>query len=513
MSESRLNAHELERMIESLRRAGEATGHVSYEEFVSLMPAGVPEESAPDFVRILGTIGIKVMGRPDGREADSVRTCKSGHRNPESLIGSYLRRVGQVPLLSRQDEEDAFRAIGDSEGKIRDLFNRFLFAPDMYLCVLDRICEKSDRFDHLVGGAYVGKRDVYMALVPMFRERLVGIRAKMASACSGTGDMESASADLRKCFDELSFRFDVLEKLCEDAHERIYLPYLGIASRTRDERGCSSPDEAERIESTFGMPPDEFVRSFSDIRRALEEGRKARSRIIEANQRLVVFVAKKYVGRGISFIDLIQEGNVGLVNAVRKFSVKRGHKFSTYAIWWIRQAIARAIENQSRTIRVPVHVIGQIDRMKRAEKKISQHIGRKPNDDEIGAELGVSSGRVRQLREIAQRTVSLDGKISDDDGATYGDLVKDDKSDGPTESADKNLLKERVAAMLGCLDERERGVIELRYGLLDGVQKTLDEVGLEFGVTRERIRQIELFALKKLRETNGIGRLAEFMRK
>jgi len=512
MSESRLNAHELEQMVERLRKTSELKGRVSYDEFASALPEGVPEDAISSFVRILGSIGINIVYDQCKGTERTFKERKSSHRSPESLIGSYLRRVGQVPLLSRDEEESAFHAIGDSEEKIRHLFNRFIFAPDMYLGILDRICEKGDRFDHLVGGPYVGKRDAYMELVPRFREMLLEIRNRMLSEIPA-GRSEASCSELEKCFDELSFRFDVLEKLCDDAHEQIYLPYMRIRKKAEEDGPLGSSEEAGRLEANFGMTPDEFISSFSEIRRALDEGRRARSKIIEANQRLVVFVAKKYVGRGISFIDLIQEGNVGLVNAVRKFSVKRGHKFSTYAIWWIRQAIARAIENQSRTIRVPVHVICQIDRMRRAEKKISQRIGRKPNDEEIGEEIGVTSERVRQLREIAQRTVSLDGKISDDDGATYGDLVKDDRAEGPTESADKNLLRERVSEILGCLDDRERSVIELRYGLIDGVQKTLDEVGAEFGVTRERIRQIELFALKKLRESDGIDRLAEFMRK
>lgn len=507
MPSPRLNAQEISRMIERLKGRSDSEGRVSYEVFASLLPDGVPDGSAPSFVRILGAIGIEVSADQSKAGAVPCAQRRRARRSIESLIGSYLRRVGRVRLLSREEEESAFRAIGESEGRIRDAFSRFPFAPGMYLGVLERIVEKSDRFDHLVGGPYVGKRDAYMALVPGFCERIAGIRSRMESARSGDADMEAASAELRKCFDELSFRFDVLEKLCEEAYERFYLPCAGGAD------ACGRAGAPSGMEKAIGMPPEEFVGRFSEIICAIRDGRDARSKIIEANQRLVVFVAKKYVGRGISFVDLIQEGNVGLANAVRKFSVKRGHKFSTYAIWWIRQAIARAIENQSRTIRVPVHVIGQIDRMKRAEKKIAQRIGRKPNDDEIGLELGVPPDRVRKLKEIAQRTVSLDGKIGDEDGATYGDLVKDDRSECQTESADRNLLKDRVAEILGCLDERERAVIELRYGLLDGVQKTLDEVGLEFGVTRERIRQIELFALKKLRETDGIGKLAEFMHK
>jgi RNA polymerase primary sigma factor len=258
------------------------------------------------------------------------------------------------------------------------------------------------------------------------------------------------------------------------------------------------------------MLPESFIESFSDLRRTMEDGKDARIRIIEANQRLVVFVAKKYVGRGIPFLDLIQEGNVGLMNAVRKFNHRRGHKFSTYAIWWIRQAIARAIENQARTIRVPVHVIEQMDRLKRAEKDLVQRLCRKPTDDELGREIGLSASRVEELRRTSQHTVSLDCRIGDDDGATYGDFVSDEKVDVQAESVDKGLLKERVAEVLKGLDNRERIVLESRYGLVDGMVKTLDEVGLMFNVTRERIRQIEMSAIKKLRDPGTMARLREF---
>lgn len=274
----------------------------------------------------------------------------------------------------------------------------------------------------------------------------------------------------------------------------------------------------------FGMSPEDFMSCFSDLRRAMEDGNAARTRIIEANQRLVVFVAKKYVNRGISFLDLVQEGNIGLMNAVRKFSYRRGHKFSTYAIWWIRQAIARAIENQARTIRIPVHVIEQIDMMRRADRRLMGSLGRKPTDREVAEEMSkreekigsskfsMTPERVAELRQMSQHTVSIDCKIGEDESATYGDFIHDEMAECQSDTADRNLLKEKVAEALKCLTDRERIVLDSRYGISDGVQRTLDEVGLLFNVTRERIRQIEMSAIKKLRESRCIGILAEFYR-
>lgn len=487
-------------MIAELRRRSDANGgFVPYGEFLSIAPKG----ASTRYIDVLKALGINVL-MPDTDEMGVPNGRKNGGR-AENLIGAYLRHVGQVRLLTKHEEAEAFHVIDDSEGHVREIFNRFLFAPDMYLGVLGRLSDRSERFDHIVGGVFAGRRNAYMALVPVLRGRVEGLRARMSAACSSPdGDVEGVRAELRRCFDELSFRQDVLERLCDDAYDRIYSPYLHMY---RD--GVLS-DDRTRLESMFGMPPESFIESFSDLRRTMEDGKDARIRIIEANQRLVVFVAKKYVGRGIPFLDLIQEGNVGLMNAVRKFNHKRGHKFSTYAIWWIRQAIARAIENQARTIRVPVHVIEQMDRLKRAEKDLVQRLCRTPTDDELAKEMGLPAGRVEELRRTSQHTVSLDCKIGDDDGATYGDFVSDEKVDVQAEAVDKGLLRERVAEVLKGLDSRERIVLESRYGLVDGVVKTLDEVGLMFNVTRERIRQIEMSAIKKLRDPRTMAMLMEF---
>lgn len=196
---------------------------------------------------------------------------------------------------------------------------------------------------------------------------------------------------------------------------------------------------------------------------------------------------------------------------MRKFNINRGHKFSTYAIWWIRQAIARAIENQARTIRVPVHVIEQVERLKRADRALLQKLNRQPTDGEVAKELHMSAGRISELRKIVQRTVSLDATISDEDGATYGDFIPDEKAPDVAETTDRNILRGRLSEILNVLDDRERVVIEQRYGLNDGVQRTLDEVGLLFNVTRERIRQIELSAIRKLRDPQILSILSEFI--
>ena len=479
---------QISRMLDALAKKCANEGRISFRTLLSYLPEGTPDSFASMYEDVLKSIGIEIVH-------DDKSVCQKKHRinepRPSSLIGQYLRHVGEVKLLTKDEEESAFKSICDTETVVRNVFNSFRFAPDMYLGVLDRLNERCDRFDHIVGGSYSGKRDVYMLKVPLFREKLERVRSSFSAY------------EMNMFFDELSFRQDIVEKLCEYAREKVYLPYMAAKKN-----GLS--EDMSRIEASAGMSQCEIIDSFRKLRDAIEEGHVARNKIIEANQRLVVFVAKKYTGRGISFLDLIQEGNLGLVNAVRKFQHMRGHKFSTYAIWWIRQAIARSIENQARTIRIPVHVIGLIDRMKRAEKKIVQAFGRKAEDEEIAAELGIPACRIAKLRESAQNVIPLDGKIGDDDGATYGDMIADDKVENQGNYADRSILKDRMAAILNDLNERERMVIDYRYGITDGNARTLDEVGLMFNVTRERIRQIEMSALEKMRAPKYKAALSEF---
>jgi RNA polymerase primary sigma factor len=279
-----------------------------------------------------------------------------------------------------------------------------------------------------------------------------------------------------------------------------------------DFEGMSIDDPVRMYLREIGRVPLLSAAQEVSLAQRMEMGdEEARRHLTEANLRLVVSVAKKYIGRGMSLLDLIQEGNIGLIRAVEKFDYRKGYKFSTYATWWIRQAITRAIADQARTIRIPVHMVETINRLIRTSRRLVQELGRDPTSDEIAREMGLPPEKVREIQKISQEPVSLETPIGEEEDSHLGDFIEDQKALAPADAASHQLLKEQVEDVLDSLTQRERRVLQLRFGLDDGRSRTLEEVGREFGVTRERIRQIEAKALRKLRHPSRSKKLKDYL--
>ncbi len=323
-------------------------------------------------------------------------------------------------------------------------------------------------------------------------------------------EAEIESDNMREIEDDDSY----LSAIDADDTIGLYLKEIGRVPLLTAEEEVSLAKRMEKAKfarerlAKGSVPP----KKRTDLDADIADGMAAREHLITANSRLVISVAKKYIGRGVPFLDLIQEGNIGLIRAAKKFDYHRGHKFSTYATWWIRQAVTRAIADQGRTIRVPVHMGDQINRMLRVSHQLTQELGREPAIEELGNALGVTAKKVESIIQIARRPLSLETPTDEEEDSVLGDFIEDEDSPAPVELATRNLLREQIAEVLNGLPPREVRILQLRYGLLDGESYTLEEVGKKMGVTRERVRQIEAQALSRLRHPTHRRKLRDYLR-
>jgi RNA polymerase primary sigma factor len=425
-----------------------------------------------------------------GKRRDSSKTDKSGGKNPGLPIAPVIPIDDMLPI----DEEHPSIAALTEQGREKG----FVTIDDIL-----RYFPEAERDIDLLEEAYAS---LLSAGVEIFDT-------------SESEQPEPGDEELAEVEEETPLSGELLEDdtylSAIDADDTIGL-YLKEVGRVPLLTATEEVTLAKRIEHGK-LARESLARGVTDLRRrsqlegGIEDGWSAREHLITANSRLVISVAKKYMGRGVPFLDLIQEGNIGLIRAAKKFDYRRGHKFSTYATWWIRQAVTRAIADQGRTIRVPVHMGDQINKLLRVSHQLTQELGRDPTPEELGDALGVTSKKVENMIQVARRPLSLETPTDEEEDSVLGDFIEDEESPAPAEAATRNLLREQLEEVLGTLPPREVRILQLRYGLLDGQSYTLEEVGRKMGVTRERVRQIEAQALSRLRHPSHRRKLRDYI--
>lgn len=460
----------------------------------------------------------------DSGEEDETEKMEAKLENLDDPVRMYLKQMGKKVLLRREEEVKLSRKIDLAESELQSCLHAFGAVARLYRETSTQLLNGKERFDRVVSDKNIELRDKYLQEIKSLNPKLDALResaakfyVRLRQARRKNKGVEVAQADfdavlgqLEEIYKKFSFKGKVYEEFVNHMRD-VYQRVCKLERQSAAGNKVAKETLVEYECDLLWMPVEEFKVRFKDMRERMAEAKSAKKEMIEANLRLVISIAKKYTNRGLAFLDLIQEGNMGLMKAVEKFEYRRGYKFSTYATWWIRQAITRSIADQARTIRIPVHMIETINKLMRVQKKLVQDLGREPSPAEISAECGMAVDRVRSVLKMAQQPISMQQPVGDSDDTSFGDFLEDKSAENPMDGAAFNSLREKLNKVLDTLKPRERAVLEQRFGLKDGNPHTLEEVGRQFNVTRERIRQIEAKALKNLRHPTRSKELKGFL--
>jgi RNA polymerase primary sigma factor len=521
-----------EKLRELIRLAKEQ-GYLTFDDLNEALPESVndPEEMEAIMNRLRG-MEIDVIeasdvdrvkdGKKDQDEEDEEKASEQRADILDDPVRMYLKQMGQVPLLTREQEVEISKRIEDAEMNVLKHINRYGFVVPLYLDLAQKLLDGKERFDRVIQDKKIESRERYMKALP----KMISSLAEAAQDCSKSyqeftelgakasgskaeQEFRKAHSAIQKLYPKFFFKQKVTEEFVSSAESTIRQLH-----QLREDRSLPKKDLAQQlrdIQLVGWMATEEYLADYQELRLWMRRALRAKTEMVEANLRLVISIAKKYTNRGLSFLDLIQEGNMGLMKAVEKFEYRRGYKFSTYATWWIRQAITRSIADQARTIRIPVHMIETINKLMRVQKQLVQDFGREPTPEEVSEEINLPVERVRAVLKMAQQPISLQSPVGESDDTSFGDFIPDTTAEDPSDVTAIALLKEKIRDVLESLTERERQVLEQRFGLVDGYSRTLEEVGRQFRVTRERIRQIEAKALRKMRHPTRIRQLEGFL--